>query len=176
MASLVSVATEVGTLLTGVTTLIGAENVGRSDPPPRVVWVPTKDRFGEAQRYGQGTSKGPPRSVGTIIAGVEVRLLAVGLAADADPYKDMRAVEALRDRFLFMLRKVAYGSYRLREGGFMLATDGDYGRGYVLELELMLPITSSADETYTTATVTNVTQRRGTMDFPSSDVSGEPAP
>lgn len=180
--------TELAARLTGVTCGFGEEALGVNNYPPRMVWVPATDTFGDAMRTARSGAWWP-KSVGTALDGVTIILWAAGELADVDPLKDVKAVHLLRARVLFHLRAVAAGSYTLESGALTKkASIGDLGRRYEIQAVFSTPIVpADADNPVVLATITNVNTdpddgdspaMEGTLDLPAPAVDpvGRPAP
>jgi hypothetical protein len=151
----------------GTASLVGGKHIGVMGVPPRVVWVPTEDKFAAARQHGPS-----PRSIKTRVAGVVVHIWAKG----ASPDQDLAAAEQLVNDVLWATHQEAYGSYEV-VGGTWLGQDGEeltqLGRAYLLELQFQVPITAPAPTTQTIET----TDVQGGMTFPSGDVAdGTEAP
>lgn len=160
----------IGALLpAGTTNLIGGKHIGAHGMPPRVVWVPTTDKFGAARQHGL-----EPRAIKTRAAGVLVHIWAKDPTGDAEG--DLPACEQLLNDVLWATHQVAHGSFEAT-GGSWLGQEGEeltqLGRAYLLELEFQIPITAPAATTQTIDT----TAVQGGMTFPSGDVAdGTEAP
>jgi hypothetical protein len=97
---------------------------------PRVVWVPTRDRFGPPR--GPGAN---PRRILTRNAGCEVHLWGADLAS----------TEALLNSVLSAIHKVAHGSYEATEGEWkdQLGSVTNAGLAYVFGVTFAVPVTDA---------------------------------
>lgn len=165
-------------LMTGVATWVGEEYLINNDAPPRVIWVPTRDQFDGALRYSKPPTAMTPRSIFTRRAGCQIHVWGAGTVVDTNPYKDIAATELLLNRFLYMLRQVAYGAFTLTGGSWLpKANRGELGRCYLLDVTFDIPVVPApADDATTSVTLTNVDPMSGTAVFPGSEVTGDPAP
>jgi hypothetical protein len=135
--------------------LLGAKNLKGTGAPPRVVIVPTRDRFGPSQNIGAD----PPQIL-TCFAGAEVHCWAA----------DVPTTEALRNAVLCALMTLAEGSFDLEgpagwsekdiEGAQVLN-----GSLYIFSLHVQMPVT---DAPYTTAEVDSIPET-SSMTLPGSD-------
>lgn len=108
---------------------LGAEHWIAEGTPPRVVWVPTSDRFDPpAQEHRQY------RAYRTRVAGVELRIWGA----------DIGAVETLVNELIVAIHDNARGAYELGAGRWD-GQDGaellELGRAYVLSLTFRIPVT-----------------------------------
>lgn len=174
------------TLLTGVSTVLGEENLDRNDAPPRVCWVPAGDTFQSASRVRPSSSVWP-RSVGTRIAGVELHIWAAPAADDVTAYKELRATELLVDRVVYYLRRVAGGAFVLNGGRWLPVSDNHLGRVYVLNVLFSIAIVPAvADDPSVLTSFLHIDSigdppdeeptMEGTMVLPGGDETGKPAP
>lgn len=149
----------------GTTSLVGARHIAAHGAPPRVVWVPTQDKFGPARQHGT-----EPRAIKSRGAGVVVHIWARD--PDGNPEKDLAACEQLLNAVLWATHQVAYGSYEVVDGSW-LGQDGEeltqMGRAYLLELQFQVPITAPVA---TTETI-EIAAVQGGMTFPSGDVADD---
>jgi hypothetical protein len=138
----------------GVPSLIGAEHLAANATPPRLVWVPTTDRFDGAEKGGSIS-----RSMRTRVAGVDLHIWG----------DDLAAAETLLHQAVSAVHRVAYGSYEVLAGRW-LTDDGRElllkGRVYVLSLAVRMPVTDAL----TKATVTQIVETKK-MAFPAGDVT-----
>jgi hypothetical protein len=170
--ALADVIAPISALLTGVTCQVGSEFVSVNDVPPRVIWVPTMDRFDGAQRHGAGY-----RSVKTRVARCDVHVWGAAAAGDVTAFKELRATELLLNRLICFIHQVAHGAYELEGGDWGAAGISQYGRLYVLKVAFRIPVVpAEADQDETTTTFDDVNDMEGTAVMPSGDVTGEPAP
>lgn len=157
--------------LTGVETLVGSEYLMAHGALPRIVWIPTNDRFERGQgRRGTGIG---PRSVGTRVVGVRAHIWGA----------DFTATERLVDRVVWLLHQAAFGDYIVEDGEWMAAEGGEawsqLGKVYVLSVRINTPIVPATDDDPNTTAQFNVittAEVEGTADFPSTDVVATPAP
>jgi hypothetical protein len=157
-----------------VTCKLGEEFVADNDAPPRVVFVPSADRY-TVQMRSAGTSPRTPRSPRTRMAGLKLHCWAAKDAADSTAYADLSAAELLVHRVVCALHSISHGAVEFEGGEWTPAGLDHHGRVYTLSVRLALPITPPVPTT-TSVTVLHVDDVTATMDFPSSDVSGSPAP
>jgi hypothetical protein len=135
--SLGSVIHQISALLPpGTKSVVGPEHLKAHDAPPRVVWVPSRDRYGPPESTGAN-----PRSLRTRLAGCEVHVW----GADYD------ATEALLNLVQAAIHYVTYGSYQLDQGDAgWLALDGplqNLGRAYVFHVVFKIPVTEAPMKT-----------------------------
>ena len=127
---------------TVATVLLGAKFLKGTGAPPRVVIVPTRDRFGPTQNNGDDAAP----QVLTCFAGAEVHIWAA----------DIPSTEALRNAVLCAIYTLAEGSYDLEGPAGWSDKDIDgaqvkNGALYIFTLHVQMPVT---DAGYTLATVT----------------------
>lgn len=173
--------------LAGVDQLIGGEFIEQHAAPPRMVWVPTNDSF-RPGKIRTHTSASLPKSIGTRVAGVRVRIWGkgAGLGNVADSAGEVRAVEDLLRRLICAVHEKAFGSYNVESMNWV-GQDGQellqYGRCCDVSLSFEVPIyATNAEVSLGNATITTVTMT-GQADFqplgdsPSdNDEVGTPAP
>ncbi len=115
----------------GVKTQIGPEYLRSHDAPPRVIWVPSRDRYGPPMSTGAD-----PRQLRTRLAGCEVHVWE----------RDYEAVEVLLNLVQAAIHAVAYGCYSIEAEAGWLALDGPLqhlGRVYVFHAVFMIPVTAA---------------------------------
>jgi len=119
-------------LPTGVKSLIGPEHLKAHDSPPRVIWVPSRDRYGPPESTGAN-----PRQLRTRLAGCEVHVWG----------RDYEATEELLNLLQAAIHYVAYGCYQLDQGeAGWLALEGplqNLGRAYVFHVVFKIPVTDA---------------------------------
>ncbi len=126
----------------GITIHIGSEFLMQNEAPPRIVWVPTKDRYGPPRGVG-----GNPRNVRTRHVGYECHVWGV----------DYEAAELLADQVQAALYFLYWGVFQVTEGQWpqnLGATAGEvtqFGRNYVFFFTIDIPI-AEAGQTTGTAT------------------------
>jgi phenylpyruvate tautomerase PptA (4-oxalocrotonate tautomerase family) len=127
----------------GTKTDVGAERAYDNVPPPRVVWVPTTERFEAFDGHG-GDGVTSKRALAQRV--VEVNVLVFG--ADQD------AVEVLLDQVWTALYDAVRTGLSMDRGEWVRRQgDVELGRLYVLTVELKIPVTRPLP---TTATVTSI--------------------
>lgn len=170
----------IGTQLPDVEQKFGSRYLHEHAAPPRIIFVPLpdlQDSFGGASKsmHVPGAKHGQ-RALKTWQAHVRCYVWAVGLDVDEDPYKDLRAAEALTQRFLNAVHQVCYGFYELVRGGFEDQGVADLGVRFIVDIKFDVPIAEPAATAPTVTTFTDVNTMTGTADFPASDVTDTPAP
>jgi hypothetical protein len=124
-----------------LTSLVGAHHLAAEGAPPRVVWVPTEDSFGPAEKGGV-----EPRQLRTRIAGVEAHVWG----------QDLAATEALVNSVIAAVHAAAHGSYAVSSGRWY-GQDGEvlhFGTVCVLSFQFRIPVTAPTYETAVVETVT----------------------
>jgi hypothetical protein len=115
----------------GVKTMVGPEHLKTHDAPPRVIWVPSRDRYGPPESTGAD-----PRQLRTRLAGCEVHVWG----------RDYDATEGLLNLVQAAIHTVAYGCYALETEAGWLALEGplqNLGRAYVFHAVFKLPVTAA---------------------------------
>jgi hypothetical protein len=131
-------------LPTGTSSLVGPEFVkDLGTKPPRVVWVPNRERMEPADNPGSD-----PRQLATRAAGVQVHVWG----------SDYDATETLLNQVISAIHNSAqlWGAYKLTGEAGWLALDGRFtvlGRCYVFEVEFLIPVVEGP---YTTGLVTSI--------------------
>lgn len=144
--SLVSVLNAITPLLPSeVTVRIGAKFLkDNSGVPPRIVWVPTRDRFGPTENL-----QGDDPQLHTCMAGCEAHLWVA----------DYEAGETLRNQVIAACNELYEGSYELgAEAGWLKATEGavgDLGLVYLMFIAFSVPVLGKC---YTRGLVTSIPQ------------------
>ena len=163
--------------LSGVTCFIGEENLGRNGAPPRVVFIPGRDKLAKGASM-TGTAAGRlqlPRILGTRTAGVVAHVWAKGNGRTS--FAEITETEVLANRVVSACEDIAGGALVLGDGEWVTGEKiAMFGRGYLLDLGFLIPLTK-VDPTTTTAVVTAFGME-GTADFPEPavDVTRDPAP
>jgi hypothetical protein len=130
--ALLDVFTAVGGALGSIPSLFGEENLAEHGAPPRVVWVPTADKFGPPTQ--RGSVVGDARALHTNRAAVAVHCWGA----------DTASALALRDQFIVALRGQIGPNYELQDGGWAGQAMMTNGRVYILSLTLNIPIVDTA--------------------------------
>jgi hypothetical protein len=144
-----AVQTQVTTTLTALGQPIPAFDVGADrlmveGAPPRIVWVPLRERIlGPHAQGGDGVTN--PRPLRTRHAQVQVRIWGVGSPPSA--VNDLAATEALINHLVAAINAVGWGAWDATGGDWSLAQGSTTRLGivYVLDLEVQIPITREAD-------------------------------
>lgn len=157
-----AIKTEVDSYLTALhptlVSKLGDELRAEHDLCPRIVWVPTADRFAPAKLH-----KTEPRPVRTRVAGCAAHIWGDSLAS----------TETLVNNFIAALHQTAYGNYEIVSGQWVDPGKMTKGRAYVVEFTVEIPVTIPVPAN-SSVTVTAVPQNTG-MVFPDgSTVSGTP--
>lgn len=132
--ALVTLLEAIGARLDGVTVHVGAEHVLKRDKPPRVVFVPARERWGPPGNIG-----GPQRQLWTRLSTVEVHVWAA----------THQATEELLETVLQAVHLEAHGSYVVDDGeqGWLRSDMGaltDQGVAYLLRLTFSVPVLDAA--------------------------------
>ena len=110
-----------------VTFHTGPEFVRQEEIAPRIVWVPTRDRYLPPQGVG-----GKQRAVAIRDAGVETYIWGV----------DYAQTEILIHSTVMAIHRFAVGARIIESGQFQNESENvRYGRGYVLTWSLWIPVT-----------------------------------
>lgn len=125
--------------LTGVPVLVGKRYLDANGKPPRVVFVPTRDRFGPAQRVG-----GAQPALATRIAGLQVHVW--GADVDATEQLAHQVIAALIFGIAQDLdvTKIAPKGYRLIDGGWLEDAWTNAGEVWVGNFEFDIPVLPTA--------------------------------
>ncbi len=132
LSDIISAVTATGSLPLGATVEIGEENLAKEGTPPRVVWVPTSDRFVAPTERGATTQ----RSLHTRQAGVDVHLWGA----------DFAGAESLLAAFVYALRQVVGANYLVTSGQWFGQRLQAHGRIYVLSLVIGVPLAEPAPQ------------------------------
>lgn len=155
---------------TALDTIISTREGGRHGSPPRIVWVPSRDRFGGAQKTPRGANG---RSLITRFAGAQVMVW----GAESTNVTSIAATEALVRRLCRALLKTGGPEpYFQLVGGQWEETPGEMalGEAYVLSVAVAIDV---PDLTRSTVTIDAVAldPSRSTAGDGLVD-AGEPAP
>lgn len=154
----------------------GAAGASRS-APPRVWWIPTRDRFEGANPAvaRPWPTAAPARALHTRWCGVEAHIWG-GTSAAGD---DFSATERLVNDVIGAIRSVPlYGIYQLVGGAWLNQDKSDVmalGHAYVLMIEFAVPITELQPSGSTTQVLLTDTIT-GQAQLANSTVSGNPPP
>lgn len=164
---------------TGVRCYLGAEHIATNDSPPKMVWVPTTDRFTRGHRKSQFNPRDLRRSIGTRRAGVRVRLWAAATPiATATAVQHMAAAEELLRVFLVVIHQQAVGVVTV-ESMSWIGQDGQelgqMGRAVDVDIAFELPVYEELLERGVQSALVTVGTQTMTADFPPEGTSGNDA-
>ncbi len=155
------------TLLSGVGQQLGAEFIDQHAAPPRMVWVPTTDGFRHGKRQTGASSK-TPRSTGTRLAGVMVRVWGKASVGSPTAVDELRATEELVRKLLAVVHELGFGDYQVGSIDWVNSAGGEllqYGRCADVHLTFEVPIYKTlAEDGLTTRTIASATHA-GDVDF-----------
>lgn len=165
-----SILTANGSLPAGTALEFGPTPKRDRSVPPRVTWVPGRDRYGMATPamtrsvaaafLAANPGKQIPRMLNARWAGLEAHIWAGGSAA-ADDYS---ATETLLGAVISAVHQTAYGCYELDPSGWVnpRSSEGNLlGHRYVLNVAILVPVLEVQQTTPTsteTAIITTITQ------------------
>ena len=120
-----------------VTCRFGADALGQQDAAPRIVWVPTTDRFDGAAKGGAN-----PRDLYSVPTGADLHIWGADAEQRGAEY-DYDAAMLLRDAVLNALHAQVRGVGGAITGGVSVPADGAVTRSgwlYVLSITVGIPV------------------------------------
>ncbi len=138
--------------MTAVTCHFGPEYLVTEEAPPRIVWVPTMDRFDGPAKGGQN-----PRDIYSVPTGVDIHLWGADAAGTGVEGAAYRGAMQLRDAVLNAMHAKIRGVGFSVTQGLHPATDQAvtrYGWLYVLSITVGIPVVRPVAATATPAGVT----------------------
>jgi hypothetical protein len=108
---------------------IGADKAQKHGSPPRWVWIPTRDRFGPAERAG-----GRQRALFTRLCGVELQIWGTSLADTEARLHNTIAALHLEGATSVQLEAAHWEPQSVQERGVLV----------VLQLTIKVPVTAAA--------------------------------
>lgn len=152
--------------LTGTQVLLGKKYLDQNSAPPRVVFVPSRDKYGPPQRIG-----GAQKAIHTCWAGLQVHVWAA----------DVAATESLKDQVLQVLRdtvagltvaQIAADGYRVLGGGWLDNAWTNRGEVYVLEIECGFPVAPALGPTKVVTSIPQTNQLETPGNPPTEEDAG----
>jgi len=138
---LAAVQTQMTTVMTGLSQTVpvfktGSDHLQDEDAPPRIVFVPTRERI--AGPHGQGgDTVANPRPLATAHLHLECHVWG----------DDIPTVETLRNHLVAAIHSQAYGAHAEVSGDWSIGQSSATRKGwvYVLETTIEIPITRELD-------------------------------
>lgn len=148
-AALAVLQTAITARVSGVTFFTGARHVDNNAPPPRIVWIPLREKYTHGPTRGRGSGYVPAPTAPEARA-VGVRAVTVGAHVWTDTFD---ATEALLDAVLKSAHATARGSFDADSIEWETDSHSQRGEAVTCELTLNVPV---LDEAPTVAQLTAV--------------------
>lgn len=161
------VATAVASRMAGVPVLVGKKYLAQQGAPPRVVFVPTRDRLGPPQRIG-----GPSPAILTRHAGVQVHVWADDVAATEQLVGQLLLAINAAIAEDFDTLSIAPSGYKAVDGGWLDQAWTNAGEVWVGNFEFAFPVTKSAAPTAVVNSIPQTNQLETSTNPPTWEDAG----